>query len=1104
MNMGLRARRFVLGALLLTLSACAQQEAPQVEAARRPVGALELNVTGLPEGAPAAVTVTGPARYRQEVTSSATLSGLQPGSYGVRAESTDLLGVTYTPTVKPPRALVRKGETSRVSVGYTRPAPESAELVVSITGLPEGVAGDVSVVGPDGFTETVTQSTRFTDLAPGAYTVTSLSAWTGSEVFVPDAPAETVTVTAAAETVAAVVYGQPEPVAPPEAADWREEVIYFAMTDRFRNGDPSNDSGARRPGAGDEATTEAENPLGWHGGDFAGLTQAIKNRYFQDMGFTALWLTPVSLQVPALTVNDPNTPNNGERFAGYHGYWAEDFFQVDPHLGTKDAYRELVLTAQAHGVRVIQDMVVNHTGYDATLTETRPEWFHTDADCVGDDPVACPLAGLPDFDHRAPEVTAFLNATVAYWVENFGIDGIRMDTVKHVYDDYWRQFFAPGGVGDPARVWTVGELFDGNPGFIARYLDDLGLPAAFDFPLYFRIKDHLSSPSGNLDDVAVIFDQDGAYEDPTRLVTFVDNHDVPRFMSEALNRGVSEADAQERLDAALSFIYTVRGTPSVYYGTENAATGRGDPYNQPPFGGNRVKLAPNASAPLAPRLAALAAARSNYPALQRGAQRELWRPNGQQPVMAFRRTLEGEQTVVAVLNNGDAPVDLSTLSGGGIPLRGTFNLSTTLTEVTRRNHNLSVTTSGLLVGTVPPRTLLAVAGDPGEDEETGTTTVTLTVDARSQGEASIELRRFDTGSEQRLPMDPVAGQPGFWTVTLEDLERFRSLSFKFGNAAPGAENSGYEGAGQGDRSLYLDAAEMTYEGVYNFISVSAPETAFRGTVTVDGAPATRALVEASDTPERFYALTFADGSFYLPYSGTTNLTASKNGVSQTLENVAATGPRLSFNLGGSGLRYTVDGDLSDWTAPRARLTNVPYNSAFGSDNLFSELSVDWDARYLYLGYRYRAAGNSVILHLDVREGGVTSAENLNAWRRLVSFANPIDFFVAQYEGRPPEVRTVSEDAQTNLVSEGVLTATAGSGPAYTTEVALPWGALGFTGRPSTTLNVHAGIYGGDGYGAGDIAPHAGSTPSASGNTVAGSDESRRVVFKEPFAVSLGD
>lgn len=223
-----------------------------------------------------------------------------------------------------------------------------------------------------------------------------------------------------------------------------------------------------------------------------------------------------------------------------------------------------------------------------------------------------------------------------------------------------------------------------------------------------------------------------------------------------------------------------------------------------------------------------------------------------------------------------------------------------------------------------------------------------------------------------------------------------------------------------------------------------------------------------------------------------------------MSGVSAPASGLTFTLGGSGLRYAIDGDLGDWTQPRARLINPPYDGGFGPDNLFSELLVDWDATYLYLGYRYRAAGNSAIIHLDVRDGGVTSVANLNAWPRLASFANPIDAFVAQYQGDPAQLWEVRSSTQAARIDDGVITATAGSGPAYTIEVALPWRALGFASRPTATLNLHAGIYGGDGYGAGDIAPHAGSTPPASGNTVAGFDASRRVDFQTPFSVPLGD
>ena len=329
---------------------------------------------------------------------------------------------------------------------------------------------------------------------------------------------------------------------------------------------------------------------------------------------------------------------------------------------------------------MIQDVVVNHAGYGAPLVTENPAWFNSKQTCAasGNPTVDCPLAGLPDFDQSNPEVVAFLNHFIDYWVDEVGVDGLRMDTVKHVEDSYWEQFFASGGPGDPSRVWTVGELFTGDVGFIARYLDELGLPAAFDFPLYFRIKDHLSSPNGNLDDVAAVFDQDSVYSDPSRLVTFVDNHDVPRFMSEAISRGVSEENARERLDMALSFIYTVRGTPSVYYGTEIAMQGQGDPYNFLLGEANRedMDFSALAASSLDERLKALADARETFPALQQGVQQELWRPNGGAQIYAFRRVATGELPVVAVMNNADTAINLSDLPGGGIPLLGTFDPDT--------------------------------------------------------------------------------------------------------------------------------------------------------------------------------------------------------------------------------------------------------------------------------------------------------------------------------------------------------------------------------------------------------------------------------------------
>ncbi len=484
---------------------------------------------------------------------------------------------------------------------------------------------------------------------------------------------------------------------------WQDEVIYFALTDRFSNGDPANDNGAGH--AGDAA--DKTNPLGWHGGDFKGLSAKINQGYFKALGVSAIWVSPVVVQVPAIPVGDG--PNKGKLFAPFHGYWAEDFKAVDPHFGNLDDFKALIATAHKNNIKIIQDIVVNHAGYGANLVTQHPEWFHTQAECAAsaNARIDCPLAGLPDFKQELPAVTTFLNDFVRYWRAATAIDGLRIDTMQHVPDSYWQQFFASGGAGDAAKIWSVGEVFNFDPKFLANYLK-LGSPSVFDFPLYGAVTEQLSSAGGNLAALGDVFAQDGAYPDASRLTTFVDNHDVTRFVTQVTNKGGTAQEAQERLDLALSLIYTVRGTPSVYQGTEDAMPGKGDPYNYPLGEGNREDMMFPASPVLGSRLAALAQARAAYPALRRGQQQELYRS---QSLYAFRRvgtSAAGGAPVVVVMNGSNAAIDLSSL--GGLPLLGTF--SGPVKEITGRSSTLSVS-GGKLVGSVPARSALIVSGAAG-------------------------------------------------------------------------------------------------------------------------------------------------------------------------------------------------------------------------------------------------------------------------------------------------------------------------------------------------------------------------------------------------------
>ena len=528
--------------------------------------------------------------------------------------------------------------------------------------------------------------------------------------------------TAPAAAVAAPDEASPAIPRTTDPGDWRDEILYFAFTDRFANGDPANDVGAGR-GPGEAA--DPSSPVGWHGGDFAGITQKINEGYFEKLGVTAIQISPVLLQIPAFVYADPGAAHPGAFLTGYHGYWAESLEAVDPHFGTLDELRALVEAAHSRNLKIVQDLVVNHVGYTAPLAKSHPDYFHSEKACEesSDKDKDCPLHLLPDFDQQKPEVVALLNELAASWAEKSGIDAYRLDAALHVDDSYWRQFFAAGGPG--AKMWCVGEVFSPDPAVLAHYLDNLGLPSVLDFPLYFAIRDHLSSAEGKLDALADLFAKDSLYSDASRLTTFVDNHDVPRFMSEVIKRGASVEEARERLDVALTLLYSARGIPELYYGTEIAMQGKGDPYNFKTGSTNRddMRFEDLARSSIDERLSALASARRRYPALTRGAQEELWRPKGGTPIFAFRRTLAGADEIVVVINNGDAPVALESLAGKGVSLSDTFAGNScgsrkpcqpSFVDITGRSMKLQVDDAGRLVGTVRPRSAVVLASSGAE------------------------------------------------------------------------------------------------------------------------------------------------------------------------------------------------------------------------------------------------------------------------------------------------------------------------------------------------------------------------------------------------------
>ncbi|WP_445749039.1 alpha-amylase family glycosyl hydrolase [Polaribacter sp.] len=283
---------------------------------------------------------------------------------------------------------------------------------------------------------------------------------------------------------------------------WEGANIYFLLTDRFTNGDTSNDLNFDR--------TKTPGKLrGFEGGDLKGITQKIKEGYFTKLGINAIWMTPIVEQI-----HDATDEGSGVSY-GFHGYWAKDWTAIDPNFGTKDELKELVETAHKNGIRILLDAVINHTG---PVTEKDPvwpsDWVRTSPKCSFDsyqNTVSCTLVeNLPDIktdtnasvdlppyliekwknegrlDQEMAELDAFFKKTgypraprfyimkwLADYITEFGIDGYRVDTVKHTEEHVWQEFrqvcdaaFAEYKKNNPDKVldsngfYLVGEVYN--------------------------------------------------------------------------------------------------------------------------------------------------------------------------------------------------------------------------------------------------------------------------------------------------------------------------------------------------------------------------------------------------------------------------------------------------------------------------------------------------------------------------------------------------------------------------------------------------------------------------------------------------------------------
>ncbi len=381
-----------------------------------------------------------------------------------------------------------------------------------------------------------------------------------------------------------------------------DDVIYLIMTDRFSDGDSSNNDPDESKGLYDRSKTRF-----YHGGDFEGVIKHLP--YLKQLGVTAIWLTPWYDNVNHLNEREqyPDRPGGPKRpITDYHGYGAVDFYGVEEHFGTLTKLRELVETAHRLGIKIIQDEVANHTGpyHPWAKDPPTPTWFNgTEAKHLANvwqtwsvrDPYATPqtsretLEGwfidiLPDLNQNDPEVARYLIQNTLWWIGVTGVDAIRQDTFQYVPRTFWRQWMAAIKREYP-KVNVVGEVLDGDvahtsffQGGRVRYdgIDDR-LDTLFDFPLMYPLRRAFAEDK-DLRELPKILASDPLYPDASVLVPLIGNHDVKRFMSEP-------GATVEGLKMAQTLIMTMRGTPQLYYGDEIAMAGGDDPDNRKDFPG---------------------------------------------------------------------------------------------------------------------------------------------------------------------------------------------------------------------------------------------------------------------------------------------------------------------------------------------------------------------------------------------------------------------------------------------------------------------------------------------------------------------------------------
>ncbi|MET9800714.1 pullulanase-type alpha-1,6-glucosidase [Streptomyces sp. NPDC006368] len=786
-------------------------------------------------------------------------------------------------------------------------------------------------------------------------------------------------VTVAALVPALPAAATPRPPAPPSDArlaaeparhDLTREQFYFVLPDRFANGDRRNDRGGltgSRLSTGHDPTDKGF----YQGGDLKGLTDRLD--YIKGLGTTAIWMAPIFK-------NQPVQGEGKDSSAGYHGYWITDFTQVDPHFGTNDDLERLIDKAHAKGMKVFFDVITNHTadvvdykeksyGYlskgafpyltedgvpfddgdyadgtkpfprtdldsfprtpvvpDAKKDLKVPSWlndpamYHNRGDSAfaGESSTQGDFAGLDDLWTERPEVVEGMERIYQRWVRDFGIDGFRIDTVKHVNTEFWTQwataldaYAAKRGRDD---FFMFGEVYSADTAITSQYVREGRLDATLDFPFQDAARGYASQggPATKLakvfaDDYRYTTDKANAYES----VSFLGNHDMGRFGTflKQDNAKAGDAELLDRYRLANELMFLGRGNPVIYYGDEQGFTGAGgdkdarqtlfasrtaDYLDDDQLGTDRTHAsdAYDTRHPLYRRIAALAKLRKAHPALADGIQTERYADGGA-GVYAFSRTDARTRTEYLVAaNNATSPktvelpvgspdTDFSTLYGG----RGTL---------TSDGDRLTVTVPALstvvlkAAEPVPaPATAPSVEVKAPAPGATGTVTVSADVDGGRLNRVVFAAQQ-GTGKWQVLGSADHAPYQVHHTITAPAGTALRYKAVVVDSAGRTASDLATTTAGQPVKPGRPSAVDRDYAVVH----YQRPDGDYDGWRLKTGT--TTAAFTGRDAYGAFAWVKVEDGATSVPY---------------TVENSGtADGPQRTLDLSATGEVWIEQGD----------------------------------------------------------------------------------------------------------------------------------------------------------------------------------------------------